>query len=169
MGRRKKKRKNKEKLNTELSKEKFVKEKLAYCEILSILSDIRKYLNSFYEYIFDRISLFEFMDATDNIIEISKISDEELKKINDILKIKFVKEKYTVDKILFEVSIMNNTEISYERKYELLNNDSNGKNQVLLDYSNWSGYKKIVPKDLKKYDEMNGVTSIVYNAVGTKR
>ena len=169
MGRKKKKRRNKEKLNTEFSKEEFVKEKLAYCEIISKLSDIRKYLNSFYEYIFDRISLFEFMDITDNIIEISKISDEELKKINDILKIKFVKEKYTVDKILFELSIMNNKVISYERKYELLTNSLNGKNQVLLDYSNWSGYKKIVPEDLKRYDRMNGVTSIIYNAVGTKR
>lgn len=169
MGRKKKKRRNKEKLKIEFSKEEFVKEKLAYCEIISTLSDIRKYLNSFYEYIFDRISLFEFMDITDNIIEMSKISDEELKKINDILKVKFVKEEYTVDKILFELSIMNNKVISYERKYELLTNNLNGKNQFLLDYSNWSGYKKIIPEDLKRYDEMNGVTSIVYNAVGTKR
>lgn len=150
-------------------KEDLAKEEMSYCKIISKLEDKREYLNLFYRYVFNKISLLDFMDKTEDIIENSKISNEELNKLNSILKEKFLNEKYTVDKIIKEENTISTNPLSTQTKHSKSNNNNAYQHDISLDYSRVYKVKKIIPKDLRKYDRMRAVRSIVYNAVGTKR
>ena len=164
-----KRKKKKQKAKSNHLKQVFIKEKLEDYKFILKLKQVEKYINLYHKYILKKIDLLEFMDLTDRIIEESNISDKELKIINENLEKKFLEEKYTEEKILFEINILNNKELSLESKFTILNEKYNKRNNIRSDYSGDFRDKKIIPKDLRKYDRMNGVTSIIYNAVGTKR
>lgn len=156
-------------------KEELPKEEISYCKIISKLTDKREYLNLFYKYVFNRMSLLDFMDKTEDIIENSNISNEELNKLNSILKYKFLNERYTVDKIIKEENTISDNSLSTQNtcrqpnKHKKSNKQNTFKYNVSIDYSIGYKVKKVIPKDLRKYDKMRAVRSIVYNAVGTKR
>lgn len=156
-------------------KQDLAKEEMLYCKIISKLTNKREYLNLFYKYVFDKMSLLEFMDKTEDIIENSKISNEELNKLNSVLKYKFLNERYTVDKIIKEENTITYNPLSTQNKrrkptkHKKLNKKNTFKDNVSLYYFEEYEGKKIIPRDLRKYGKMRVVRSIIYNAVGTKR
>ncbi|MCC3668897.1 hypothetical protein [Terrisporobacter mayombei] len=156
-------------------KQDLEKEEMSYSKIISKLTNKREYLNLFHKYVFDKMSLLDFMDETEDMIENSKISNEELNKLNSILKYKFLNERYTVDKIIKEENTItynpSSTQIRCRKptKHKKLNKKNTFKDNVSLYYLAEYEGKKIIPKDLRKYDKMRAVRSIIYNAVGTKR
>ena len=89
--------------------------------------------------------------------------------MNKILNKKLLNENYTMKNILLEESIVNNQNLSFDKKYNNLRNIARKGFIKSSDYSNDYSYKKVVPKELKKYHKMNAVTTIIYNGVGTKR
>lgn len=151
------------------------KEEMSYCKIISKLADKKGYLNLFYKYVFNNIDLLDFMDKTEDIIKNSKISNEEINKLNSILKYKFLNEGYTVDRIIREENIIVDNLLSTQNeriqltKLKKINKKNTCQRNILLDYSGNYEDKKIIPEDLRKYDKMRGVRSIIYNAVGTRR
>ncbi|MEG1410089.1 MAG: hypothetical protein RSD36_09635 [Terrisporobacter sp.] len=170
MGKRKKNKREKMRLKHESAmKEEFINEKLEYCEIISKIEDKEVYLYSYHKYLYKIIDLFDFMEATEDIIEQSNLNDEEINNLNKVLKKKFIDENYTIKKLLFEECVINNKYLSTDDKFNRLQNISKTNSQKSLDYSIDCSTKRIIPEDLKKYDQMNGVKSIIYNAVGTKR
>lgn len=146
----------------------FVIENLQYVNIISKIDDMADYIVSYHNYLKNNCDTLKFIERIKYIIGVSEITNDEFNYLNKTLETKIVYENYTVGDILFEINTIKNNKLSNEKKYEKIKCKLN---ESFIKYSNSynSKVKKFVPNDLKKYNNMNEVKSIIYSPIGTKR